>query len=78
MDNTQVEIALNEEISLLLSVTDKNGNPIAGASISSVIWSDDNAIGIITADPGNPNKATFVPSKPGVVNIKATATVIIP
>lgn len=77
MVNPQAEIELQEEIPLLLAVTDGKGNIVPGATISNVVWNETNQLGIIAPDPENPAKAVFKPNKPGTVNFTATATITI-
>jgi hypothetical protein len=74
---TEATIPLADEIPLILSVTDKNGNLVPNAVLSSVQWSQDNDIGEFVVNPNNPNLATFKPSKGGVTKISATAVVTI-
>lgn len=78
MSNNEAEINLFEEIPLILSVTDKQGNIIPNAVLSNISFSQDSTIGEIIPDAHNPNLAIFKPTKAGVVHIVASATITIP
>jgi len=76
--SSSAEINLFEKIPLILTVVDKvTGKPVPNASLSNVVWNQDNAIGNIIPHPDNPNLADFIPSSPGTTHITATATVTI-
>lgn len=76
--NNEASINLSEEIPLLLSVTDKDGNPIPNAVVSKVVWNQDVLLGTIIPDPNDPTKATFVPAKAGTTHISAVANITVP
>jgi len=72
------EIDLQETIPVIIQVVSKaTGKPIPGATVSNVVWNEDNTIGafIPTSDP---NTFFFTPSKAGTMNFSATATVNLP
>jgi hypothetical protein len=72
------EIDLQETIPVTLQVISKaTGQPVAGATISNVVWNEDNPIGAFTPT-SDPNTFLFTPSKGGVMSFSATATVNLP
>lgn len=78
MSNT-AEITLTQKMPLILEVKDANtGEILPQAILSGVVWHQDSEIGVIQPDPVNPNLATFVPSKAGVVHIQASAVITLP
>ena len=71
----EATIALQQSIPVFLTATDpKTGNPIPNATISGVVWNQDNPIGAI-APTTTPNKYLFTPSKAGTTHIWATGVV---
>lgn len=77
MDN-QATINLFEEIPLLLSVIDKDGNPVPNAVVSGVVGNQDVLLGTIIPDPHDPTRATFVPATAGTTHITAVADITVP
>jgi hypothetical protein len=76
--STEAEINLSQKIPLTLSVVDKiTLEPVPNATLSNVIWNQDNQIGEIVPDPQDPKIAIFTPSKAGVTHISATAVITI-
>jgi hypothetical protein len=76
--NDTASIALFQKIPLILTATSKaTGQPVPGAIISNVVWSQDNEIGEITPT-SSPNQYLFTPTKAGVVNITAKALITTP
>lgn len=74
----EATINLFEQIPLILSVTDKDGNPIPSAVLSNVVFTLDAKIGDISPDPNKAGQWLFKPTQAGTTHIIATAEISVP
>jgi hypothetical protein len=76
--STEAEINITQTIPIILTpILMATGKPIPGATVSNVVWAEDNQIGAFSPT-SDPNTFLFTPSKAGTMNFSASANVIMP